>query len=138
VQLNLTNQDSAYLCGRLLAILEAVQRAAIPGVNATITDRFFGSASTAPASVFPRLLRGAQAHLSKLRNERPGTCEALKRMLEEVQVGLAAFPKTLTLEQQGFFSLGYYHQCAADRAAARAYRQAQDVSSEHAPSHELV
>jgi CRISPR-associated protein Csd1 len=124
-KLDSNNYDSAYLCGRLFALLEAVQRAAIPGINTTITDRFFGTASSAPASVFGRLLRGAQAHLGKLRKERPGTYEALQRRLEEVQTGLTTFPKTLTLEEQGLFSLGYYHQRAADRAAAIAYRQAQ-------------
>ena len=102
-----------------------MQRAAIPGANTTITDRFFGAASTAPASVFGPLLRGARAHLSKLRKERRGTFEALERKLEEIQAGLTAFPKTLSLEQQGFFNLGYYHQRAADRAGAIAYRQAQ-------------
>jgi CRISPR-associated protein Csd1 len=125
VHLDAENQNPAYLCGRLLAVLEAVQRAAIPGANTTITDRFFGAASTAPASVFGPLLRGARAHLSKLRKERRGTFEALERKLEEIQAGLTAFPKTLSLEQQGFFNLGYYHQRAADRAGAIAYRQAQ-------------
>jgi len=125
VQLDAENQNPAYLCGRLLAVLEAVQRAAIPDANTTITDRFFGAASTAPASVFGPLLRGARAHLSKLRKERRGTFEALERKLEDIQAGLTAFPKTLSLEQQGFFNLGYYHQRAADRAGAIAYRQAQ-------------
>jgi CRISPR-associated protein Csd1 len=125
-KLDSTNRDPAYLCGRLFALLEAVQRAAIPGSNTTITDRFFGTASSAPASVFGRLLRGAQAHLNKLRKERPGTYEALQRRLEDVQVGLTTFPRTLTLEEQGLFSLGYYHQRAADRAAAIAYRQAHE------------
>jgi CRISPR-associated protein Csd1 len=127
-ELDSTNPNPAYLCGRLLAVLEAVQRAAIPGANTTITDRFFGSASSAPASVFGSLLRGAQAHMSKLRRERPGTYEALARRLEDIQAGLSAFPKTLTLEEQGFFSLGYYHQRASDRAGARAYRQAQEYA----------
>lgn len=125
-KLELENHDPAYLCGRLLAVLEAVQQAAIPGVNATITDRFFGTASSAPASVFGHLLRGAMAHLGKLRKEKPGTYEALRRRLADVQEHLAAFPKTLTLEQQGLFGLGYFHQQAADRAAAIAYRQAQE------------
>jgi CRISPR-associated protein Csd1 len=115
-KLNSANRDPAYLCGRLFALLEAVQRAAIPGSNTTITDRFFGTASSAPASVFGRLLRGAQAHLNKLRKEKTGTYEALQRRLEDVQRGLTTFPRILTLEEQGLFSLGYYHQRAADRA----------------------
>lgn len=123
VQLDPLNCDPAYLCGRLLAVLEAVQRAAVPGANTTITDRFFGTASSAPASVFGRLLRGSQPHLAKLRKERRGTYEALQRRLEEVQGALQSFPKTLTLEEQGLFGLGYYHQRAADRAAAISYKQ---------------
>jgi CRISPR-associated protein Csd1 len=124
--LDSSNHNPAYLCGRLFALLEAVQRAAIPGTNTTIIDRFFGTASSAPASVFGRLLRGAQAHLNKLRKEKRGTYEALQRRLEEVQIGLTTFPRTLNLEEQGLFSLGYYHQRASDRAAAIAYRQGQD------------
>jgi len=130
-ELDATNQNPAYLCGRLLAVLEAVQRTAIPDAKTTITDRFFGAASSAPASVFGPLLRGAQAHLSKLRRERPSTHQALVRKLEDIQVGLSAFPKILTLEQQGFFSLGYYHQRASDRAGARAYRQAHGDVDNH-------
>lgn len=126
VQLDLENRKPAYLCGRLLAVLEAVQRAAQPTLNTTITDRFFGTASSAPASVFGRLIRGSQAHLGKLRKEKRGTYEALQRKLEEIMACLPvslAFPKTLTLEQQGLFSLGYYHQRAADRAAIAAKKQ---------------
>jgi len=138
VQLDTANHNPAYLCGRLLAVLEAVQRAAIPGANATITDRFFGAASTAPASVFGPLLRGARSHLSKLRKERRGTFEALERKLEEIQSGLATFPKILSLEQQGYFNLGYYHQRAADRAGAIAYRQAHGQSAEMSEAEELA
>jgi CRISPR-associated protein Csd1 len=126
VQLDPENRYPAYLCGRLLAVLEVIQQAAIPGTNATITDRFFGTASSAPASVFGRLIRGSQAHLGKLRKEKRGTYEVLQRKLEEILAGLPvnqAFPKTLTLEQQGLFSLGYYHQRAADRAAAITRKQ---------------
>ena len=125
-QIDPDNTNPAYLCGRLLAVLESVQYAAIPGAGATITDRFFGTASSAPALVFGRLLRGAQAHLGKLRRERPGTYVALQRRLEEVQANLTSYPKTLTLEQQGLFALGYYHQRAADRSAANAYKQSKE------------
>ena len=126
VHLDTGSQDAGYLCGRLLAVLEAVQRAAIPGAKATITDRFYGTASSAPASVFGNLLRKSQAHLAKLRKDRPGTERALQGRLEEIQVPLASFPRTLNLEQQGLFGLGYYHQRAQDRADAIAHKQQQD------------
>jgi len=120
VELESGNRDPAYLCGRLLAVLEEIQRAAIPGVKATITDRFFGTASSAPASVFGRLIRGAQPHLAKLERDRRGAYVALQRRMEEVVAGLDGFPKVLTLEGQGLFALGYYHQRAFDRSQAQA------------------
>jgi CRISPR-associated protein Csd1 len=129
VELDSENRNPAYLCGRLLAVIEGVQRAAIPGTNTTVTDRFFGTASSAPASVFSRLMRGAQAHLGKLRKTRPGTYEALQHRLENILSGLPEFPRTLSLQQQGLFSLGYYHQRAADRAAALARREAREAAT---------
>jgi CRISPR-associated protein Csd1 len=112
VELDTTNHDPAYLCGRLLAVLERVQRAALPRISATIVDRFYCTASSAPASVFGRLLRGAQPQLGRLERERRGAFIALQRRLEEVQAPLAVFPRTLTLQQQGLFALGYYHERA--------------------------
>lgn len=126
VRLETGNQAPAYLCGRLLTVLESIQRAALGDVNATIVDRYFGTASSAPAAVFGKLLRGAQPHLSKLRRDRPGSYRALQQRLEEVQAGLHSFPRTLSLTDQGLFALGYYHQRAADRAGAAAARARRD------------
>lgn len=121
VQLDLDNPNPAYRCGRLFAVLEQAQRLAVPGIKATIADRFFGTASSAPASVFGRLLRGAQPHLGKLERDRRGAYVALQRRLEDIQAGISSsgFPRTLALEDQGLFALGYYHQRAFDRAQAR-------------------
>lgn len=121
-KLETTEKNPAYLCGRLLAELEQIQKSAIHGITSTLTDRFFGTASSAPASVFGKLLRGAQSHLGKLRKDRKGTYNALQRSLEEILSKLSSFPKTLTLEEQGLFSLGYYHQKAHNRAEARRYK----------------
>ncbi len=126
-ELDLKNTNPAYLCGRLLAELEALQRAAIPGLNATIIDRFYGTASSAPATVFGHLWRGAQAHLGKLRKERPGAYKAIQQRLEDIQANLIEYPKVLTLENQGIFALGYYHQRAADRAAAIAFKEGREL-----------
>lgn len=121
VELQTDHPEAAYHCGRLLAVLESIQRKALGNINATVVDRFYGTASTAPASVFGRLLRGAQPHLSKLHRDRPGTGHALQQSLEDVLAELPAFPHTLDLKQQGLFALGYYHQRAYDRAQARAH-----------------
>ena len=125
VQLQPDHPEPAYHCGRLLAVLEQIQRAAIGrNISATIVDRFYGTASTAPASVFGRLVGGAQPHLSKLRRDRPRAGYALQKRVEEIMAALPAFPHTLDLKQQGLFALGYYHQRAHDRAQARATRAA--------------
>lgn len=130
--LDTTNRDPAYLCGRLLAVLDAVQRAALGERNATIVDRFFGAASTAPISVFGRLVRGAQPHLAKLRRDRPGTYHALEGRMEEILSCLGTFPRTLTLREQGLFALGYYHQRAADARARIERREARDADAANA------
>lgn len=115
------SEDSpAYLCGRLLAVLEQVQYQAIPGVTTTVVDKFFASASTAPASVFGKLLSDAQPHLSKLRKTRTNAYVALERKIEEILAPLERFPMTLSMQEQALFSLGFYHQRAADRAARKA------------------
>ncbi len=117
VELDEGNTDAAYLCGRLLAVLDSIQRAALGPRNATIIDRFFGTASTAPVSVFGRLVRGAQPHLAKLRRDRPGTYHALDNRMQEIISRITVFPRTLTLHQQGLFILGFYHQKADDTKA---------------------
>lgn len=122
----------AYHCGRLLAVLEEAQREAIPNLSATLVDRFYGSASSAPASVFGTLLHGARPHLAKLERDRPGAYHAIERRLEEVLAAIspAGFPKTLTLQDQGLFALGYYHQRAHDRAEMRRHAEARRKGGE--------
>lgn len=133
VQLDPDNDNAAYRCGRLLAVLEDVQRRAIPGISATIVDRFFGTASSAPASVFGRLLRGAQPHLSKIERDQRGLYFIFQREIEEILAGLPlrragtqyiGFPSILSLQDQGLFALGYYHQRASDRAEMQRRRAA--------------
>jgi len=109
-------KDAAYLCGRLLAQLDYIQYKALGKVNATIVDRFYGTASTAPAVVFPRLLRGAQPHLATIRQKRnkqtTGYMDYLDRELAILLEDLPAFPSVLALDNQGMFALGFYHQKA--------------------------
>ena len=133
VQLDPDNRAPAYLCGRLMAVLENAQRAALPNVNATVVDRFYGTASTAPASVFSRLLRGVQPHLAKLQRDNRGAYVAIQNRIEEILSGLPGdpgFPRILTLQEQGIFALGYYHQRAQQSAHIReaAERRRQEES----------
>jgi CRISPR-associated protein Csd1 len=118
-QLVADHPSAAYQCGRLLAVLDAVQRAALGSVNATIVDRYFGTASSAPGTVFPYLIRGSAPHLAKLRKTRPPAYQALQQRLEEIMDHLPGFQPVLTLQDQGLFALGYYHQRADDRRRVR-------------------
>jgi CRISPR-associated protein Csd1 len=112
VSLNRQSTDPGYLLGRLFAVLENVQRAALGGqVNATIRDRYYGAASATPASIFPVLLRNTQNHLGKLRKEKPGLAVNLEKEIREIVDGLPEhFSKSLKIEAQGQFAIGYYHQ----------------------------
>jgi CRISPR-associated protein Csd1 len=111
--------NAAYHCGRLLAELEAIQRTAQGNTNATLVDRYYGSASSTPAKAFAPLMRGVQNHLSKLRKNSPGLYKLCDQRLEEIMLNFPEkrFPSTLTMSHQAIFSLGYYHQRAANRAA---------------------
>jgi len=132
--LELASTDPAYLCGRLLAVLDAIQAQAINSPNASVIDKYFGAASSAPASVFATLMHGAQAHMGKLRRDRPGVHYRLEETLETIVAPLTAFPKTLTLEQQGLFALGFYHQRASDRRSARERKEARETAKAAAPA----
>ncbi len=130
-ELNPRVEDPAYHCGRLLAQLEELQKAAIPGVKATIVDRYYGAASSTPASVFGTLMRNHNAHVGKIRKERPGVGVAIQDRIGEItqKIG-ASFPTTLTMRQQAVFALGFYHQRAHNRAEARAAREARENKRE--------
>ena len=106
-RLDVDQTDTPYRLGRLFAVLEHVQRQAMPGINATIRDRYYSAASTTPVAVFTTLLRLKNAHLKKLSD---GQNVWFERLIGEVLAPMHDFPRQLTLPQQGRFALGYYHQ----------------------------
>lgn len=108
VSLNETSTNVPYTLGRLFAVYEAVQEAANPGLNATIKDKYFNSASATPGMIFPVLNKLCQKHLRKLRAGRRKDFDEQIRKLKEV-FG-EAYPDRLSLPEQGTFDLGYYHQ----------------------------
>ena len=130
VSLDTDNTDPGYLLGRLFSTLENVQRAALgKQINATIRDRYYGAASATPASVFPVLLRNAQHHLSRLRKDKPGFSVNLEKEIGEIVDLLGpTFPKSLRIEAQGHFAIGYYHQTQA--RFARAETQNTDIEGD--------
>lgn len=108
VSLNTESSYTPYVLGRLFAVLEGVQQAANPGINATIKDRFFNSACATPSAVFPILLKLSNSHLKKLDT---GKAVWWSRQIGELTDRLGdSFPAHHSLQEQGSFVLGYYHQ----------------------------
>ena len=103
--LNRESPDPGYRLGRLLAVLERLQGEANKSLNKTIVDRYYGAASTRPVTVFPSLIHLAQHHAGKARN--PGF---FQKEIGDVLDAVESFPPHLSLEEQGLFALGYYHQ----------------------------
>ena len=108
VSLNESSNNIPYILGRLFSIYEAVQEKANPGINATIKDKYFNSASSTPATIFPILDNLCQKHLRKLET---GVRIYFDRQICELKNRLGeSYPVRLTLPEQGSFNLGYYHQ----------------------------
>jgi CRISPR-associated protein Csd1 len=108
--LDKSNQQTGYLLGRLFAVLERIQeRSAGHDINATIRDRYYSAASATPVTAFPILMRLKNHHLAKLENR--GEAANFEKLIGEITAGIAGgFPPHLSMEQQGLFALGYYHQ----------------------------
>lgn len=107
VSLNKENDGQAYLCGRLFAVLERLQQnASGNSLNRTIKDAYFASAASKPAIIFPKLLKLAQNHLSKVKSP-----IFYNKLMGEIMDKLEGeFPETLLLQDQGRFMIGYYQQ----------------------------
>lgn len=104
------SQEVAYILGRLFAVLEFIQRRASGDIKTTIRDRYFNAACASPASVFPVLLKLKNSHLRKLERDSMGTKIHYEQEVTELMGKLEEFPKRLSLEEQGKFHIGYYHQ----------------------------
>ena len=108
VSLNPNSSNVPYNLGRLFSVLEAIQSSANPGINSTIKDKYFNSASATPAIIFPVLINLAQKHLRKLD---AGLRTYYDKQLTELLSKLPeTYPDHMNLPQQGSFQLGYYHQ----------------------------
>ena len=132
VSLNRDETHPAYRLGRLFAVYERVQRAALGAVNATIRDRYFGAASATPATVFPQLARKCAHHLATLHRAegRRRLAHWYEREIDAILDGLdTAFPRSLRLEDQGRFALGYHHQRTWKRDSGQAADSAGDDPS---------
>lgn len=105
MSLNEESSSVSYRLGRLFAALEKAQNDANREMKSTINSKYFSSASSTPAVVFPVLLKLAQHHIAKsewgFRSN---------QLIEQILEGVDEFPAYLNLEDQGMFMLGYYHQ----------------------------
>jgi len=111
VSLKTDSTNPYYTLGRLFSVLEAIQSAANPGINATIKDRYFNAASATPGHIFPVLVNLSQKHLRKLEGGLRVFYE--KQLSQLMSVFDEGFPSRLSLPQQGAFQLGYYHETQA-------------------------
>ncbi|MFH7320148.1 type I-C CRISPR-associated protein Cas8c/Csd1 [Desulfurivibrio sp. D14AmB] len=131
-------EDKAYNCGRLLAVLAETQAKAhdYKLEGAGVAERYFGTASVSPASVFPLLLRLNRHHLDKIRksNKYGGHARFIEESMQAILVLLKPdaqgaapeFPRHLSLQEQGRFAIGFYQQKAENeqqKQAARAENQ---------------
>jgi len=115
MSLDKENTNVGYRLGRLFATLEHCQKKAQPGGKdmKTIRDRFYSSASSSPASVFANLMRLNKHHLAKLTD---GWEHFFSNLIGEIvyqdkdKPGINVFPAHLSLDDQGQFAIGYYHQ----------------------------
>jgi CRISPR-associated protein Csd1 len=135
--------SAAYHCGRLLAVYDSLQRAALGDVGAGIVQRFYGGALTNPSGVFGQLSRMAQTHLAKLDRR---LAYIYTERIAEIHNGIrksgdnpATYPSALDLDGQALFALGFWHQTAVmnrerseavDAKRAREEKAASEIDDE--------
>ncbi|MTH65597.1 type I-C CRISPR-associated protein Cas8c/Csd1 [Paracoccus shanxieyensis] len=114
VALDPANTNKGYVLGRLFAVYEEVQRAALGGINASIKDKFYGAASASPQKVFRTLDSGSANHFGKLRKISPGRAVNLEKLLTSITDLMDPagdpIPASLNAAEQALFGIGYYHQ----------------------------
>lgn len=107
-------ENKGYQLGRLFAVYEHIQRAALGDVNASVRDKYYSAASATPQKVFTMLDKGAMTHLSKVGKKSPGhevnLTKTLRAITDQLAPGDTPFPKTLSAQDQALFALGYHHQ----------------------------
>ncbi|GAB4030280.1 MAG: type I-C CRISPR-associated protein Cas8c/Csd1 [Elusimicrobiota bacterium] len=136
-KLTADTDDPAYNCGRLLSVFDGLQQRAHEWKleGPTVAERYYGSASTSPSTAFGILWRLHLHHLKKLRGlggKHTVVANAIEQRITDICALLGqteemkknrlppSLPRTLNLQAQGRFALGYYQQKAEDRAAQEA------------------
>jgi CRISPR-associated protein Csd1 len=140
-----SNTSTPYVCGRLFATLEALQRQAYKTdmPNTTFFDRYWAGAIANPRIALNQGHQLSGAWLKKLRTPRDASkveaerrtrlASIFKKRITELSVLASTPPRPLgTSEDQSWFILGYYHQLSHDtqRAIAARDRKTADTSTE--------
>jgi len=135
-KLDPNSKDRAYRCGQLFAIIGRLQLLALGKVGASIAERTYGGVATRPATTFGPLFTKLPAYLKKANSRFAGSGTNKQKEIEGLCVcleELGGIPKTLGLEEQGRFALGYYCQLAqyrSDRAEAEAAKKAEELTED--------
>ena len=114
-RLNPESKDTAYLCGQLFAVIGRSQLLALGKIGASIAERTYGGVATRPATTLGPLFTRLPAYLKKANSRFPGAGtnkqKEIAALCKRIEVS-GGLPKTLGLEEQGRFALGYYCQLA--------------------------
>ena len=110
LQVTKQKESVGYALGRIYAVCERVEWL----VNRSNGKRFWQNwdvASTRPKERFARLIVNFNNNLRLLKTD--ATREYFKRIINDSLQCIVDFPDVLSLDNQGEFVLGYYHQIAA-------------------------
>ena len=114
VQESLSQDDRpvAYVCGQIFAKLESIQYAAHGELNSGIREKYFTYFMTLPSAAIGRLFNLNSKHFTKLKGDKPGLAITLDKELQNLcrDINIEKLPQTFSLEEQGQFAIGYYHQ----------------------------
>lgn len=127
----------AYHCGRLLAAYDAIQKFKNPDVGSGVLTTYFSACIQSPAFVLGQMQSMSVYHMAKI--DYPN----YKAMFEDVLSGIWAdirsgIPTAMNLEDQAYFTAGYWHQqaeinrrLAELRAASKAKKAATNGTDEN-------
>lgn len=102
-----TNTSVAYLCGRLFAVIESMQRKAMGNVNSGVKERYFAAAALQPAYILGQLLtKNVTIYQRKIGGYLANELNEIAGKISEN----GSFPQRFSAIEQGEFALGYYFQ----------------------------
>lgn len=130
----------AYQLGRLMAIIESIQRTAARGKDGKSpvlcpATKCISKASVSPNSIFPRLLGSVLGHyLAKIKRDNIGLAINLNKEIKAIMDSVETpYPSKFNSDEQMMFFIGYYNQTFNKKSA----EEPSDETVEE-PSNEVV